>query len=107
MVLKLLMPYVDRTVRGGAVRAWHKREGDRVEYGDDLFDLAAAIRGLIVVRVTASDQGYLRRICVPEGARRDENALLALLTTEPDEPLSEIERDGAGASAFRVVVNLV
>jgi pyruvate dehydrogenase E2 component (dihydrolipoamide acetyltransferase) len=107
MVLRLLMPYVDRTVRGGAVRTWHKREGDRVEYGDDLFDLAAAIRGLIVVRVTASDQGYLRRIYAEEGAQRDENELLALLTTEPDEPLDDAERARGGTSAFRVVVNVV
>jgi multidrug efflux pump subunit AcrA (membrane-fusion protein) len=39
MLLKLLLPYYDRSVDGGVIRAWHKKEGDWVNYGDDLFDL--------------------------------------------------------------------
>jgi hypothetical protein len=39
MLLKLLLPYYDRSVEEGVIRAWHKKIGDWVNYGDDLFDL--------------------------------------------------------------------
>src|SRR5262249_46864094 len=39
MLLKMLLPYYDRSVQGGVIRAWHKKEGEWVNYGDALFDL--------------------------------------------------------------------
>ena len=43
MLLKLVMPSVDRLMRGGVIGKWHKSEGDHVGYGDDLLDLNAEI----------------------------------------------------------------
>ncbi len=39
MLLKLVMPYHDRTFQGGTIVRWFKGEGDWINYGDDLFDL--------------------------------------------------------------------
>ena len=40
MVFKLVMPRVDPLMKGGVVSKWHKTEGDRVDYGEDLFDVS-------------------------------------------------------------------
>lgn len=42
MILKLVMPPVDRMIQGGTIIRWYKVEGERVEYGDDLFDMMTA-----------------------------------------------------------------
>jgi hypothetical protein len=39
MLLKLVVPYYDRRVLGGVLVKWHKANGDRVSFGDELFDL--------------------------------------------------------------------
>ena len=39
MFFKLLMPSMDRLMKGGVVGKWHKMEGDHVGYGDDLVDV--------------------------------------------------------------------
>ncbi len=39
MLLKLVMPYIDHRIQGGTIIQWHKKEGDRVHYGDDLFEM--------------------------------------------------------------------
>ncbi len=40
MILKVTIPAADAAFRGGFIVAWHKREGDRIEFGDDLCDVA-------------------------------------------------------------------
>jgi hypothetical protein len=154
MLLKLLLPAHPRIVGGGWVGRWHVKEGDWVDYGDDLFDLtvreglgmrlasavgmANHVRELIqaqealadlsdgevmagkdnpadfqvkgrvnwFVRVSASDGGRLRRLCAGPGERREVGDVLALLTTEADEPVEEAGPAVARASVFRTVVTL-
>ena len=129
--MRLEMPYVDRRVESGAVAVWHKSVGDWVDYGEDLCDLsvrevaaldrsgnaqlisrlarrpAASARSMrggmgLMVRITASDTGRMRRIVAPEGSERRVGELLAVLTTSEDEPLDREE-----ASIFRVVATVV
>jgi len=40
MILKVTIPAADAAFRGGFIIAWHKREGDTIEFGDDLCDVA-------------------------------------------------------------------
>lgn len=40
MMLKVMIPEGDAAFRGGFIAAWHKKEGDRVEFGDDICDVA-------------------------------------------------------------------
>ena len=39
MVLKLVLPYIDKRIQGGLIVRWYKSEGEWVGYGDDLFEL--------------------------------------------------------------------
>lgn len=43
MFFKLVMPSVDRRMKGGVVCKWHKAVGDYVDYGDDLVDVKVEI----------------------------------------------------------------
>lgn len=40
MLLKLVIAQFDRAAQGGTITKWHKREGEWVNYGDDLLDIA-------------------------------------------------------------------
>lgn len=63
MLLKLLMPYVDRLTAGGVIVKWHRREGERVGYGDDLFDMR------VEARVKKSEKSLGEKIQLLKGAR--------------------------------------
>lgn len=40
MLLKVEIPAADAAFRGGYVAKWHVKEGDPIEFGDDLCDIA-------------------------------------------------------------------
>jgi pyruvate/2-oxoglutarate dehydrogenase complex dihydrolipoamide acyltransferase (E2) component len=40
VLLKVEIPAADAAFRGGYVAKWHVKEGDQVEFGDDLCDIA-------------------------------------------------------------------
>jgi len=40
MILKVTVPATDAAFRGGSIAKWYKREGDPIEFGDDLCDVA-------------------------------------------------------------------
>jgi len=44
MFFKLVMPYIDRLAQGGIILKWHKAEGQRIGYGDDLFDMKVEVK---------------------------------------------------------------
>ncbi len=159
MMLKLAMAFVDvsgRSVLRASITTWHKKEGDWIDYGDDLFDLQVEEIGVpevltrlkmeisrlyrsaegvanlasrqlngeqvgraasqesfvtrprkwaFAMRITASDSGLLRKICAQEGEARQAGDLLALVTTEPDDPIDEAEQASEHALQFRVTEN--
>jgi hypothetical protein len=39
MILKLMMPKVNKRMREGEIIKWYKAEGEWVDYGDELFDV--------------------------------------------------------------------
>lgn len=43
MLFRLTMPPINRMVRTGTITRWLKSEGERVEYGDDLFEARVEI----------------------------------------------------------------
>lgn len=142
MFFKLVMPSVDRLMKGGVVGKWYKAEGDRVDYGDDLLDVKVELtmsvldRGsmeqrirllkdggsvrdndladitneralMLIMRVTSSDAGILRRIDAKEGHYGEVGSLLAVLSTEDHGSTNAPDKDLTEASEFRVVVNPV
>ena len=131
MLFRLVIPYVDRTVEEGIITKWHKREGEWVNYGDDVFDLQideikflnrthSALRifknritrkfsrrtRVSVVRFTASDAGYLREVYAKAGERRSVGDLLAVLSTEEGEPIDNTSASFKDTTEFRLVSNI-
>ena len=134
MILQMAMPAVNPSLRAGRVVAWHKHVGDRVGYGDALCDVlfeqathlkrttrAAELadgvqqpRGRrryrtltkieVVVRLVASDAGYLRRVFGGDSDQHEAGSILALLSTDPTDALPEASEDGRWPQ-FRVVAN--
>lgn len=132
MILRLEMPYVDRTIESGEVLQWHKQPGDRVTYGEDIctitvrelvrlrrtlmasritrgsgkgepeYYLKGAKGFRVYVKLTSSDAGYLREIHADEGMVIQTGDLLATLTTEQGEVIA----DRQPSSTFRVIGNL-
>ncbi len=39
MILRVTVPTTDSALRSGFVATWHKAEGDRIEFGEDLCDI--------------------------------------------------------------------
>jgi pyruvate/2-oxoglutarate dehydrogenase complex dihydrolipoamide acyltransferase (E2) component len=40
MILRVTVPAADAAFRGGYIDKWHKQEGEPIEFGDDLCDIA-------------------------------------------------------------------
>jgi pyruvate/2-oxoglutarate dehydrogenase complex dihydrolipoamide acyltransferase (E2) component len=134
MTLKLVLPFLERGVEWARITVWHKRAGDHVGYGDvvcdvvveevvrhsqppegglaQLFDAPPSPlyqirhRGLAFrLALVASDAGWMRRICVPEGETSKVGDVLALVTSRKDEDDAPGD-EAAAASTFRVVANV-
>ena len=135
MLLRLVMPYIDRRIQGGTIVKWHKKEGEWVHHGDDLFDFRVEevafisrltipkqiIRSLNtawsartrlhragvrqIISITSSDIGIIRRIYAKKGVHHKVGDLLAGLTTDEKEPFDEASHAVKEASLFRVVAN--
>lgn len=132
MILRLQVPFLETFAEEGSVLKWHVKEGDALQFGDAICDIAVSEwmalrktkravnlikitgksqgnvkhnfekregRGLLVMGVVASEPGYLRVVRAHEGEPVSVGDLLALVTTDPAEPLS----DDSESSAMRVV----
>lgn len=129
MLLNLEMPFVNPIIAGGVVDAWHVAPGDSVSFGDPICDVrieeALGITRRIMayqmlpgrkkggerratkpvnalVNVKASDGGILRRIDVAVGEAVTVGDVMAVFSTEADEPLDV----DAATAAFRAIGNI-
>jgi pyruvate/2-oxoglutarate dehydrogenase complex dihydrolipoamide acyltransferase (E2) component len=119
--LRLEMPFVDKSVHRGAVYRWHISEGDPIHFGTDVCDLLiteikrlrrsvsgdeiASQSVMFLVRITASEPATLRVIQAKEGSSISVGDLLAIVSTEPAEPIGE--GPPLGAPLLRVVAERV
>jgi len=134
MILQLKVPFLETFAESGSVVKWHVQEGDALQFGDPICDIALSQwmalrktkravnlikitgksqgnvkhnfekregRGVLVMRVVASETGYLRDVRAPEGKTVSVGDLLALVSTDADEPLN----DASEAPAMRVVAD--
>ncbi len=132
MILRLQVPFLETFAEEGSVVKWHVKEGDALQFGDPICDIALSQwmalrktkravnlikitgksqgnvkhnfekregRGVLVMRVVASETGYLRDVRAPEGKTVSVGDLLALVSTDSGEPLT----DASEAPAMRVV----
>lgn len=76
------MPKLSPTMESGVIVKWHKKEGDPIQEGDVLFEVAT---DKSTVEYQAIDQGFLRQIIVKEGKEAALNDPVAIFTKTKDE----------------------
>jgi pyruvate dehydrogenase E2 component (dihydrolipoamide acetyltransferase) len=97
MITEVRMPKLGMAMKKGAVTKWLKAEGDTVQEGADLFELASE---KITAVVPAPASGVLGRLVAAPGAELPVGALLALIG-EPGDAFPPAEELAAAGSGLR------
>jgi hypothetical protein len=128
-LLKLILPQFDNQFQSGSIVRWHKQEGEWVQAGDHLLDIKVeeikrykrtnagqadeeleAVEMKTrnwswLVRLTASDDGFLRKKYVAEAGMCAADDLLAVLSREEDGAAAFDEAAVANAALLSVAVS--
>jgi len=96
MPFTLTMPKLSPTMEEGTIAKWHVKEGDHVASGDVLMEVAT---DKATVEHNALDEGYIRKILVPEGGEVRVNHAIAIFTESADESIEGYEPEGEKAPA--------
>jgi len=91
MPYTLTMPKLSPTMEEGTIAKWHKREGDYVEAGDLLLEVAT---DKATVEHSALDSGYMKKILVNEGDEAVVNQAIAVMTEDEKESIDGYEPEG-------------
>lgn len=89
MQINVTMPKLSPTMEEGTIVKWHKKEGERVKAGELLLEVAT---DKATVEYNALDEGYLRKIIVPEGKGATVNQPIGVMTEKADEPFTVEEK---------------
>jgi len=81
----MLMPSLSPTMEEGVLAKWLVKEGDFIKAGTMLCSVET---DKTTVDYESMDEGYLRKILVPNGTPAKVNQLIAILTDEKDEDYS-------------------
>jgi pyruvate dehydrogenase E2 component (dihydrolipoamide acetyltransferase) len=101
-VTSVILPKLGLTMDEGMVVGWLKKEGDRVEAGEPLFEVET---DKATMEVESPVAGYVRKLLVAAGQTVPVTQVIALLSTTADEPvavpstLAETEPSVAEAAA--------
>jgi pyruvate dehydrogenase E2 component (dihydrolipoamide acetyltransferase) len=88
MITQVILPKLGQTMEEGVIVDWVKKEGDPVARGDVLFTVES---DKAVLEVEATARGYLRKILVPAGQTVPVLTVVAIITREADEDISEYQ----------------
>ncbi len=91
MPFTLTMPKLSPTMESGTLVKWHKKEGDIVEPGDLLIEVAT---DKATVEHNALDGGFLRKILAKEGDDVVVNQPIAVFTETKDEDIKGYKPEG-------------
>jgi pyruvate dehydrogenase E2 component (dihydrolipoamide acetyltransferase) len=91
----VILPKLGLTMDEGRLIAWHKKEGDRVEKGEVLFEVETDKANM---EIEASASGIVRRILLPADASAPVATVIALIADTADEPLPSDAPAGAPAA---------
>jgi pyruvate dehydrogenase E2 component (dihydrolipoamide acetyltransferase) len=75
----------------GTIVKWHKKEGEFVEAGDLLFEVAT---DKATVEHNALDAGWLRKVILPENSEASVNQAVAIFTENKDESIEGYKPEG-------------
>lgn len=88
MPFTLTMPKLSPTMEEGTIAKWHKKEGDYVQAGEVLLEIAT---DKATLEHTALDEGWLRKILVPNGTSAHINQPLAIFSEEENENIDQYQ----------------
>ncbi|NGX53738.1 MAG: Dihydrolipoyllysine-residue acetyltransferase component of pyruvate dehydrogenase complex [Chlamydiae bacterium] len=86
MPFTFTMPKLSPTMDEGTIAKWHKKEGEFVEAGETILEIAT---DKATVEHTALDEGWLRKILLPEGQNAIVNQPIAIFTETKDESIKD------------------
>jgi pyruvate dehydrogenase E2 component (dihydrolipoamide acetyltransferase) len=90
MLKEIIMPKLGETMEEGYLVSWKKKEGDKVEKGEILFEVMSDKTNF---EVESQYSGYLRKILFqPSDQPIPVTTVIAYLTDTPDEPLEIPEK---------------
>lgn len=87
MPFTMTMPKLSPTMEEGTITRWHKKEGDFVEAGELLLEIAT---DKATVEHNALDEGWLRQIIVKEGGSAKINDLIAIFSESKDDNIDNL-----------------
>lgn len=91
MPFTITMPKLSPTMEEGTIAKWHVKEGDLVESGQVLIEVAT---DKATLEYQALDGGYVRKILVEENAVAEVNQPIAILTVDQNESLEGYDPTG-------------
>lgn len=91
MPFTVTMPKMSPTMEEGTIAKWCKKEGDEVKSGDVLIEVAT---DKATVEYEALDDGFLRKILVPEGGQAKVNQAIAVFTEDSNESIDGYAPEG-------------
>ncbi len=91
MPFTVTMPKLSPTMEEGTIAKWHKKEGDKVGSGELLVEVAT---DKATVEYNALDEGFLRKILIPEGGQARVNQPIAIFTEKADESIEGYQPEG-------------
>jgi pyruvate dehydrogenase E2 component (dihydrolipoamide acetyltransferase) len=90
---EVIMPKLGLTMESGKIEKWHKKEGERVETGDVLFEV---MTDKVSLEVESYNSGFLRKILKKEGDEVPVTEVVAYIGSE-DEKMPDTAGDAAPA----------
>jgi len=90
MIHKIIVPKLAANMEKGIIGKWLKKEGDKVEKGEPLYELST---DKAVFEVEAEESGFLRKILVEEGIEAPILASIGIIAQKEEKlpPLNELE----------------
>jgi pyruvate dehydrogenase E2 component (dihydrolipoamide acetyltransferase) len=85
-VTRVILPKLGLTMDEGRLIAWHKKEGDRVEKGEILFEVETDKANM---EIESPASGYVRHLLVKADATVPVTTLIALISDTPDEDIPD------------------
>jgi len=104
MPFTLTMPKLSPTMEEGTITKWFKKEGDFVEAGELVIEVATDKAS---IEHSALDEGFLRKILVGENGEAIVNQPIAIFTEAKDESIEGYEPEGTMPTEEEVVEEVV
>ena len=91
MPFVVTMPKLSPTMEEGTIAKWHKKVGEKVEANELLVEIAT---DKATIEYNALDEGYLRKIIIPNGGSVAINQPIAIFSKDLDENIEDFQFKG-------------